>query len=860
MAVRFDIIELSSTGHHAYPFISGVNNAQYLNIQTQHAYVHIGANNSSYAHFYTNAPSYYFNQPVRFDGNIQGYGGDETATFATYYDSNDTSYYIDLASTSTGLKTAGEAEVKSLRLGNGFVLAQGGSTYAQLGSWIDVNLIGLYSSNANGNGAHFYPNTSATYGSWRINGARSGWNGIAFAGTSSTFNTLMSQSNGAVMGLFNDTEDEWYIRCVRNGTAELYYNGGLQAQTDNGFFLANNQMRSPIFYDSADTNYYLDPANATTSLYANGKVYINGGHSTGRLHINYQHGSTPATDNNSSALTAWVSEPGITYNGAGIGVNINVSGQYYGRAYDTQYGAYVRFDKSNGAIEGWTTQGNAGTAGGQGTKRWHSDNNGNFYGVTSLRAPIFYDSDDSNYYINPASSTTSFVTKGDWRVPSGIAWSGEYTGGGKIQHHSNHWYIQSPDAGGVIFRNASANNRFTFDHTTAIGFASGSWRAPAFYDSGNTAYYLDPSSSTSLNVVGTISSAAKGHVLGANNATAQTAVLEIKSKSGAEQLRLTDGDSLGTSWGPFISFYDGGGTRRGYVQGAGTSSTAMNMRVVSQYGSFSVYTDGSGGLNERFLVGSNGSGIFRGDFTGESYIKALATYQITVDAVHGGGPVIEFGSTSDYDLYGHIGQQGGEYQYGTHSRDFAWYQGSTRIMELDYGGSNQEPVLAIGWNVAADNTKGTLQVFGHNNTDGTVRLGPHSSKGSTFSHIHYGSNGDWYIRPANNSGSVFVLNYSAISDERLKENIVDSEYGLSEITSLRPRNFNWIGSSTDDVHTGFVAQEVEAVVSKWITQGELDDHKSVDYNAITATLVKAVQELKAENEDLLNRVKALENK
>ena len=105
-----------------------------------------------------------------------------------------------------------------------------------------------------------------------------------------------------------------------------------------------------------------------------------------------------------------------------------------------------------------------------------------------------------------------------------------------------------------------------------------------------------------------------------------------------------------------------------------------------------------------------------------------------------------------------------------------------------------------------------------------------------------------------------MLNYSAISDERLKENIVDSEYGLSEITSLRPRNFNWIGSSTDDVHTGFVAQEVEAVVSKWITQGELDDHKSVDYNAITATLVKAVQELKAENEDLLNRVKALENK
>ena len=401
---------------------------------------------------------------------------------------------------------------------------------------------------------------------------------------------------------------------------------------------------------------------------------------------------------------------------------------------------------------------------------------------------------------------------------------------------TGYWDIGLTGDAFEIYRNASATQLMTLN------------------SSGNAAFSGDVTAGDRF------ISNAKGHVLGTNSATAQTAVLELKQVSGAEQLRLTDGDSLGTSWGPFISFYDGGGTRRGYVQGAGTSSTAMDMRVVSQYGSFSVYTDASGGVTERFLIGSNGGATFRGDLTGESYVRSLGSYQITLDGVSGAGPIIEFGATNDYDAYGSIGHQGGEYQFGTHSRDFAWYQGSTKIMELDYGGGNQEPVLAIGWNVAADNTKGTLQVFGHNNTDGTLRLGPHSSKGSIFSHVHYGSNGDWYIRPASNSGSVFVLNYSAISDERLKENIVDSEYGLSEITSLRPRNFNWIGSETNDVHTGFVAQEVEAVVPKWITQGELDDHKSVDYNAITATLVKAIQELKAENEDLLNRVKALESK
>jgi len=106
----------------------------------------------------------------------------------------------------------------------------------------------------------------------------------------------------------------------------------------------------------------------------------------------------------------------------------------------------------------------------------------------------FYDSDNTSYYVDPASTSTSFVTQGDWRVPSGIAWSGEYTGGGKIQQHSNHWYLQSPDAGGVIFRNASGSNKFIFDFTPGDGTATGSWKAPIFYDSNDTTYYIDPGS------------------------------------------------------------------------------------------------------------------------------------------------------------------------------------------------------------------------------------------------------------------------------------------------------------------------------------------------------------------------------
>jgi len=49
-----------------------------------------------------------------------------------------------------------------------------------------------------------------------------------------------------------------------------------------------------------------------------------------------------------------------------------------------------------------------------------------------------------------------------------------------------------------------------------------------------------------------------------------------------------------------------------------------------------------------------------------------------------------------------------------------------------------------------------LHIQGKDQTEGTVRLEPHSNKGSENSHIHYGSTGDWYIRSASTSGKVII--------------------------------------------------------------------------------------------------------
>lgn len=77
----------------------------------------------------------------------------------------------------------------------------------------------------------------------------------------------------------------------------------------------------------------------------------------------------------------------------------------------------------------------------------------------SFRAPIFYDSADTTYYLDP-NSTTSLRTVGSWRSDSS-SWDGEYSG--KIQYHSNHWYFQSGNL--WIFRNAGGSNVFQVDQS-----------------------------------------------------------------------------------------------------------------------------------------------------------------------------------------------------------------------------------------------------------------------------------------------------------------------------------------------------------------------------------------------------------
>jgi hypothetical protein len=107
---------------------------------------------------------------------------------------------------------------------------------------------------------------------------------------------------------------------------------------------------------------------------------------------------------------------------------------------------------------------------------------------------------------------------------------------------------------------------------------------------------------------------------------------------------------------------------------------------------------------------------------------------------------------------------------------------------------------------------------------------------------------------------------TALSDQRLKENIQDLDVGLDKIMALQPRKFDWkAGKGTDKKGVrGFIAQEFEQVfpdlIDTWkdpAPEGE-EPYKSVRADLIPV-LVKAIQEQQALITTLTARVAALES-
>ena len=108
-----------------------------------------------------------------------------------------------------------------------------------------------------------------------------------------------------------------------------------------------------------------------------------------------------------------------------------------------------------------------------------------------------------------------------------------------------------------------------------------------------------------------------------------------------------------------------------------------------------------------------------------------------------------------------------------------------------------------------------------------------------------------------------VIAYSStISDERLKDNVLTIDGALDKVCKLRGVEYTWNkGSRKDQRDIGVIAQEVEEVIPEVVREKKmplLDEseelYKTVDYEKLTAVLIEAVKELKAEVADLKQQI------
>ena len=168
-------------------------------------------------------------------------------------------------------------------------------------------------------------------------------------------------------------------------------------------------------------------------------------------------------------------------------------------------------------------------------------------------------------------------------------------------------------------------------------------------------------------------------------------------------------------------------------------------------------------------------------------------------------------------------------------------------------------------NTNSSMTSNTLQVSTARNTTD-----------SSYNHFACAINGVAAKFMVRDSGNAVNTNnsYGAISDQRMKENIIDAASQWDDIKALQVRKYNRLGETQKEL--GVIAQELEASgMGGLVEEGEYYDvannpdeetRKSVKYSILYMKAVKALQEamtrietLETQRADLEARLTALEN-
>jgi len=172
---------------------------------------------------------------------------------------------------------------------------------------------------------------------------------------------------------------------------------------------------------------------------------------------------------------------------------------------------------------------------------------------------------------------------------------------------------------------------------------------------------------------------------------------------------------------------------------------------------------------------------------------------------------------------------------------------------------------AFGFRSLLGNTTGTNNIAIGINAGGTITTGSNNIAIGNSANVPTGTSSN-QVRLGNTSITYAGIQvaWTITSDMRLKSNIKNSELGLGFISKLRPVSYIRLNDETQSTEYGFISQEVDELLND-VSQEKtgmisVDDEGtySLRYNDLIAPMVKAIQELKAENDKLKNEHEDLE--
>jgi hypothetical protein len=338
------------------------------------------------------------------------------------------------------------------------------------------------------------------------------------------------------------------------------------------------------------------------------------------------------------------------------------------------------------------------------------------------------------------------------------------------------------------------------------------------------------------------------------------------STGGSERMRIDSAGNVGIGTASPTMRMDINGTSYGglYIKSTSTNFSGMLLENTNSATKWQIGVEGglyntAGKLNigidavgSKLVIDSSGNvGIGTASPSRKLHVSAGADDNSILATSVAGNAYIGFadsGTTSQTGLSVRMGSAGNAMVFQT--------GGTTERMRIDSSGN-----LLVAKTATSTVTAGAEI----RSADGSFYSTIAATTNATSTYNAYSTGAGAYRFYVGMAGTVFATNttITAISDQRLKENIRDLDDGLDVVMALKPRKFDWKegkGAGTKNAR-GFIAQEFEQVlpdmIEEWkdpAPEGE-EAYKAINANLIP-TLVKAMQEQQAIIESLKARLDA----